>query len=225
MTDQARKIDRRIQRTHELLREALMALIEERGYKPISIQDITDRANVSRTTFYLHFRDKDDLLFTTMEELYDKLVEQAVFALPDEALNATDRGMIDATEFRHVAAYAKFYRVMIGSEGSAAFVMRVQAYLARVTLEKMLKPLAARGAAPQLPLELVAQGLAGMEIGLIRWWLADDNLKHSPEEMALMMCQLSMLGVGWAIGVHFTPETVPAVLMGAFRLGEPTHGI
>src|SRR5579859_2428312 len=142
MADPTKKIDRRIQRTHELLRDALMALIEERGYEPISIQDITDRANVSRTTFYLHFRDKDDLLFTTMEELYDNLVEQAVFAMPDKALSNSDRGIVDATEFRHVAAHARFYRVMIGQQGSAAFVMRVQAYLARITLEKMLKPLA-----------------------------------------------------------------------------------
>src|SRR5579864_8203903 len=104
MSERTRKIDRRVQRTHTLLRDALMALIEERGYEPILIPDITDRANVSRTTFYLHFRDKDDLLFTTMEELYDNLVEQAVFAVPDKALGDGDRGIVDATEFRHVAA-------------------------------------------------------------------------------------------------------------------------
>src|SRR5579863_9077562 len=108
MTEPAKKIDRRIQRTHELLREALMALIEERGYEPISIQDITDRANVSRTTFYLHFRDKDDLLFTTMEELYDNLVEHVHIAPLREASDIN--GMVDSSDFRHVAEYAKFYR-------------------------------------------------------------------------------------------------------------------
>lgn len=208
MSDRTRKVDRRIQRTHALLRDALMALIEECGYESISIQDITDRANVSRTTFYLHFRDKDDLLFITMEELYDKLVEQAHFAPPDDALNA----MIDSTDFQHVAEYAKFYRVMIGKNGSAAFVMRVQAYLARVCLEKILKPLAARGTGLQVPLEAVAYSIAGMEIGLIRWWLEENNLSHTPEEMALMMCRLSMLGTGWALGLHLTPDMVPTAL-------------
>ncbi|MHB8625370.1 MAG: TetR/AcrR family transcriptional regulator [Aggregatilineales bacterium] len=220
MADPTKKIDRRIQRTHELLRDALMALIEERGYERISIQDITDRANVSRTTFYLHFRDKDDLLFTTMEELYDNLVAQAHSPPPSETLSAGLNAGVDATEFLHVAAHAKFYRVMIGKQGSAAFVMRVQAYLARVTLEKMLKPLAERGTAPQLPLEFVAHGLAGMEIGLIRWWLEEDDLTHTAEEMALMMCRLSMLGTGWAVGLNLTPEMVPAVL---FNMLEPTQ--
>ena len=59
MTDTPLKRDRRIERTHQLLSKALMDLIIERGYDSITIQDITDRANVSRTTFYLHFKDKD----------------------------------------------------------------------------------------------------------------------------------------------------------------------
>src|SRR5579864_499085 len=129
MSERTRKIDRRVQRTHTLLRDALMALIEERGYEPILIQDITDRANVSRTTFYLHFRDKDDLLFTTMEELYDDLVEKSMVRSGDSEDHSI-RGGIDATDFQHVVDHAKFYRVMIGKHGSGGFVMRVQAYLA-----------------------------------------------------------------------------------------------
>src|SRR5688572_15483761 len=68
-----RKVDRRIQRTRTLLRDALMRLIIRRGYDEITIQDITDEANVARTTFYLHFSDKDDLLFSTMRDVYEDL--------------------------------------------------------------------------------------------------------------------------------------------------------
>src|SRR5262249_39919028 len=114
MSEAIRKIDRRIQRTHELLRNALMQLIEERGYETITIQDITDRANVSRTTFYLHFRDKDDLLFTTMEELYDNLVEQIHIPRLGEGASSDLKVTVDSTDFQHVAEYANFYRVMIG---------------------------------------------------------------------------------------------------------------
>ncbi len=65
MTD-VKKVDRRIQRTRALLRDALMRLIIRKGYDEITIQDITDEANVARTTFYLHFADKDELLLGTM---------------------------------------------------------------------------------------------------------------------------------------------------------------
>ncbi len=206
MNEQLKKPDRRIQRTHQLLREALMALIEENGYEAISIQEITDRANVSRTTFYLHFRDKDDLLFTTMEELYDELLEQAHFPTPDEILQIGNGTMIDSTDFKHVLAHARFYRMMIGKHGSAAFIMRIQDYLARMTRTRLLGPLAERGTGLQMPLDVVANGMAGLEIGLIRWWLEEDNLRRTPDEMALMLCQMSMLGAAWALGLKLTPD-------------------
>ncbi|MCK4727276.1 MAG: TetR/AcrR family transcriptional regulator, partial [Anaerolineales bacterium] len=61
--------DRRVQRTRQLLRDALVSLILEKGYQKITIQDIIDRANVGRSTFYSHYRDKDDLLLSGFDEL------------------------------------------------------------------------------------------------------------------------------------------------------------
>ena len=60
MTNQ--KVDRRIQRTRQLLEDALIALILEKGYDKITVQNIVDQANVGRSTFYSHFLDKDDLM-------------------------------------------------------------------------------------------------------------------------------------------------------------------
>ena len=55
------KTDRRIQRTRQSLRTALLTLIKEKGYDAISIEEITERANVGRATFYLHYKNKEDL--------------------------------------------------------------------------------------------------------------------------------------------------------------------
>jgi len=63
------KTDRRVQRTRELLQKALIDLINERGYDPITIQDIVDRANIGRTTFYLHYSSKDELLMSCHEAI------------------------------------------------------------------------------------------------------------------------------------------------------------
>src|SRR5919198_534909 len=65
----ARAVDRRIQRTQQLLRSALMSLIQEKGFESLSVQDIIDRANVGRATFYAHFDNKEDLLASGIEEL------------------------------------------------------------------------------------------------------------------------------------------------------------
>src|SRR5690348_14574384 len=76
MADMARREDRRVQRTRELLRGALFALIRERGFEVLTVQDIIDRANVGRATFYAHFDNKEDLLLSGFDELRAALKER-----------------------------------------------------------------------------------------------------------------------------------------------------
>jgi AcrR family transcriptional regulator len=68
--------DRRIQRTRQLLRGALFSLIQEKGFEPLSVQDIIDRANVGRATFYAHFENKEDLLLSGFDALRESLRER-----------------------------------------------------------------------------------------------------------------------------------------------------
>src|SRR5215475_4474367 len=70
MTLQKKKIkDRRIRKTEALLREALTSLIREKAYDSIVVKEILDRANVGRSTFYTHFRNKDDLLASGIHDM------------------------------------------------------------------------------------------------------------------------------------------------------------
>ena len=69
------KTDRRIQRTRQFLRTALLELIKEKGYDAISIEEITERANVGRATFYLHYKDKEDLLLEEFREMANEKVQ------------------------------------------------------------------------------------------------------------------------------------------------------
>src|SRR5258705_13839638 len=73
--------DRRIQRTQQLLRGALLSLIQERGFESLSVQDIIDRANVGRATFYAHFDNKEDLLASGIDGLRASLQERQRHAL------------------------------------------------------------------------------------------------------------------------------------------------
>ena len=71
----AGKVDRRVERTRQLLRDALVSLIREKGFAALSAQEIIDRANVGRATFYAHFDNKEDLLMTGLEGLRSSLKE------------------------------------------------------------------------------------------------------------------------------------------------------
>ena len=69
--------DRRVRRTRRLLRDALVSLVLERGYAGITVEDITDRADLGRATFYSHYTDKDDLLGQVVSDLADDLNPEA----------------------------------------------------------------------------------------------------------------------------------------------------
>src|SRR3989441_13191585 len=68
--------DRRVQRTRKLLQEALVSMMIEKGYDGTTVQDIVDRANVGRATFYAHFADKETLLYSGLEDLRSAIGEQ-----------------------------------------------------------------------------------------------------------------------------------------------------
>jgi Transcriptional regulator len=198
MNENPRKLDRRIARTRVLLRDALMKLIVEKGYEAVSIQDIAERADVARTTFYLHFRDKDDLLIQSMSEIYSSLQESA--PAPDENyLFAEDGAIQDSSDFDHLAENAEFYKVMFGRRGSPAFMVDIRRFLAHMSVGLAIRDMQKRGQELRLPPDLIANFMAGAELGVMAWWL-ENGQQYSPKEMSRMVFQLSMLGGIWALG-------------------------
>jgi len=201
MTTTEKRPDRRRERTLHLLSEALLDLLKEQDYANITIQDITDKANVSRATFYLHFRDKDELLFSSMKRIYDELSKGYPTVTRSEFTQVHD-----ARDFEHVAAHADFYRAMLGAHGSPQFIRMVRAYLENLMREDVLKPLAPPDA--HLPLDFIAAFMAGAEIGVINWWLNQGG-EHTPEQMAQMMARMCLGGLGWALKLPVDPNDIP----------------
>jgi AcrR family transcriptional regulator len=68
--------DRRIGRTRRALKEALTALVLEKGYDSLTVEELTQRADLSRTTFYLHYRDKEQLLLESVDVMVNDLIRQ-----------------------------------------------------------------------------------------------------------------------------------------------------
>ncbi|MCB9460463.1 MAG: TetR/AcrR family transcriptional regulator [Anaerolineaceae bacterium] len=189
------KVDRRIERTKRLLRDALLELIVEKGYDSITISDIADRADVARTTFYMHFADKDELLFKSIREIYQALFDQVVH----DASILLDPDCIEAGDFEHVQEYAAFYKVMLSHQGSMAFFVYVMEYLAQEFCEKLLKEVVTlTGHIPTVPLQLQAYIMSGQLIATVKWWL-DNDLKHTPEQMATMLKNIMSHGLSWSM--------------------------
>ena len=96
------KTDRRVQRTRELLQKALIQLINEHGYDAITIQDIADRANVGRTTFYKHYGSKDELFINCHKAMVNEFYAGLFYSLSHQELLSSEvpQGMTAA--YRHL---------------------------------------------------------------------------------------------------------------------------
>lgn len=199
---ETKKVDRRIQRTRTSLRDALMRLIISKGYDEITIQDITDEANVARTTFYLHFADKDELLFGTMRDIYEELFLAVGGDMPKSFFSDDENDCV-AEDFIHVQEYSAFYKIMIGERGSAAFLARVRQYLAEAIMETTLKDMIPDGKETRVPIEMMSYAMAGAQIGVIKWWL-DNGMRESPQKVGFMFEQLLKRGLAW--GLRLTDE-------------------
>jgi AcrR family transcriptional regulator len=183
-----------------------MELIPEKGYNAITIKDITERATLNRATFYLHYRDKDDLLYQGMREVLDELTSKQ--ELPQELgdrLSYEESRNAVKMDFEHIAENAAFYKVMLGDNGVWGFVHELQNYIYEVTLERLL---AIRGEIPSTPVEveLLLRYMAGAYVGVFHWWLEND-MPYTPEEMADKLMVISRDGLYRCLGYQVEPDS------------------
>lgn len=174
------QLDRRAQRSRELLTAALVELLQEQRYDLISVRDIITRAKVSRSTFYLHFHDKDDLLASNFTHVLSQLYYQSAEAQLDlRLLPALDI-------FRHVQAHRKLYESVVGGRGLEVLFKAGRDYWGG-QLEQILS-------ASTVPLPIMINYVTGALMTLLKWWL-DNRLPYPPERMAAMFEELVMPGV------------------------------
>lgn len=188
------KTDRRIMRTRQSIRNALIELMLEKPYEKITIQEIIDRANVGRATFYNHYRDKDDLLlrgvaeFARRQEGEDSIQESDDQTPQPPALNTVET----AGMFRHSQQNKKIHQVLFKRNRENVIIEEISAVLyARV--EEQLAQLKKPAADPVVPLPILAHFLSGGLWSLINWW-HENNFPYTPEEMDEFFQQIAMPG-------------------------------
>jgi AcrR family transcriptional regulator len=173
---QPRKPDVRVRRTHERLGSALVALIQEKSIDDVTVQEVLDRASVGRSTFYLHFRDKNDLLLSQLE----KFLETMSTAL--SVRKEKSHRVVPVEEmFAHIGGQNKIYRALADSGRLNDFFDLAQGYFAR-GIEQRLVESGRLAKLPQRELGARAYALAGSLLSLLRWWL-DRGGKESPQAM------------------------------------------
>jgi AcrR family transcriptional regulator len=172
----ARRPDRRVKRTRDALGDALMALFQEKPFDEISVQEILDRAGIGRSTFYTHYRDKDDLFLSDVEEFMDMMSNLLLHSREDSNRVAPVREL-----FSHIAEMRQLHRAFMASEKLHDFLELGQGHFARA-IDRRLAELPATVTMPAKQRTPMSQAFAGALFSLMLWWVNQPE-PASPAEM------------------------------------------
>jgi AcrR family transcriptional regulator len=178
------KNDRRSQRTRQALSEALVQLIQEKDYSAITVNDIIERANVGRSTFYAHYQDKDALLLDQMDRVIEVLSQSSPAS--HEFPYFPSLGFL-----QHVGGdHYELYKTLVWGPGMDLIVKHLQKSLS----QKVEQGLRDSGTDYEVPLPILASFTTGSFLNLLKWWLENKRV-HSPEQMDDYFMKITLPGI------------------------------
>ncbi|MEV0831352.1 TetR/AcrR family transcriptional regulator [Nonomuraea rubra] len=180
--------DRRVRRTRRLIQQALVELILDKGYDAVTVSDIISRADVGRSTFYAHFTDKQDVLFSNVEEL--------TFLHPmPSAQGAGELFSFSRPMFEHVREQERLVRALMGRRSGGLVHARGERLLAAAVKGELI----AAGGRESAVLDLLVICVVGAFMGLLRAWV-DGETGASPAELDAAFRAAVLPGVLAALG-------------------------
>jgi AcrR family transcriptional regulator len=171
-----RKPDRRVARTRDRLGDSLIELILAKPFDEITVQEVLDRARVSRSTFYEHYRDKNDLFLSDVDDFFERMS-----GLLARSNDSSERVAPVAEFFSHVADARAFYAALVES-GRLHDVRELgEAHFARGIAQRLARPGLPVALADETR-RVLAQALAGALFALLSSWL-QQGMKATPAQM------------------------------------------
>ena len=186
-------IDRRVARTKTTLQQAHISLILKKGYEATTVEDICEAANVGRSTFYAHYRSKDDLRRSGLEHLRKLLIGRQREALRTSADRRNRSLGFSLALFEHARDHLDLYRALVGGRGGAIALGSIRKMLSDL-VDNELAATSDEKSENAVPREFVVQYIVGAYMAVLTWWL-DRGAKLAPQRMDAMFRQLATEGL------------------------------
>jgi AcrR family transcriptional regulator len=189
--------DKRIQRTKQLLHSALMSLLTKKRFDKITIQDIIERANVGRTTFYAHFESKEDLFLSSHEQIIH-MISRSYFTEQRTLRADPSPDLIAFLEASHDQRRNTYFFLTWGQDKGKLLRLlsdRIAAQLEICLHERFEETNSV------IPFAVLAQHVAGSMISLVGWWL-DKPTPYTPREIATMLHHMNEAALRRGLGLH-----------------------
>jgi AcrR family transcriptional regulator len=173
--------DRRIRRTRKALQTALMSLILKKPYDSITIQQILDEADIGRSTFYMHFNDKDALFLSGGDEL--RALLQAALDRKRKSLNKYEVVIgFSHAMFEHANEYRDIYYALLHTRAWPLFRQRLESILDElISRECKAEIQKLRSARSEVPVDLFVHYLTSSFLSVLTWWLDRRSRLSSPQ--------------------------------------------
>lgn len=168
------KVDRRILKSQEAIKKAVIELMSEKNFDDITIQDISDKANVSRGTIYLHYLDKFDLL--------DKLIEEHIKKMREICESASELDFKEANLpwFEYLESHYLFFSTMLASKGAPSFRSQFHEFLIEEFKDEVN---ITEGKNYGLNEDIILQFIVTSYVGIVEWWITN-GMPYPPHVMA-----------------------------------------
>jgi len=168
-----RHVDRRILRTKKLLWDAILNLtVERKDFHSIQINEITEKANVARSTFYLHYSNKKELLHEALQYEYSKFVAEMSRYYGRKFAPFYFPYLLD-----YVRKNPRYFKIILSSVDTAQAYDQTRQYLGEYITSKVDFSIFN----PEIPLDLLVYHISGTTLDMLSWWLKDSN-KYTAEK-------------------------------------------
>lgn len=170
------RIDPRVRRTRRMLEDAVLALAANQEFATITVRDIAERAELNRATFYLHYRDKDDVCSQALDGLFNELTaEDRAFVAARERISLDSIPIGVTSVLRHCAERPDLFRRLLADSGSMGFAARLRRYIESGFMQ-VWSDMGVEATPGSPPAQMRACSAAASLQGVLQWWLEDDGM-------------------------------------------------
>lgn len=190
--------DLRVIRTQEAIKNALVELIEEKGFEAITVKDITTRAKINRGTFYSHYRDKYDLMTKCEEEVMNEMADKILKNVPSIIENLTPFTIL-VPFFEYLNRNRCLMKALLGPKGDLSFQTKLKEFMLKALFKSNGNPLL-KEKDLLVPPEYLVSYIGSAHIGVIQQWL-NSGREESPQEIARIITTITINGPLFAAGL------------------------
>ena len=187
------RVKRRVARTKAAIVDAFVQLVLEQGYERVAVEDISDRADLARATFYSHYPNKEAVLFSVSNRLVEDLMQR--IAYQGGPWNVVRRDAIQAA-YKHAAEKPDLYRACMSDARTRQAYLSILSRYAEQNFRDRLK---AVNRQPRVPVPVMARAFVGAHVAILEAWLAGE-INGDVEQLATMTLDLLVAGTAWAHG-------------------------